>query len=274
MVARPYCIDIYQGDEVSDSPSPLAGLDRVKADQIAFLFHKATEGTSERDMRYAARRAKWMSGGAVSVIDVDGMTLSLPPHWGAYHFFHGQDAAAEAKNFLAAAALEAGDAACIDWENVGKSAYTPPAAIADEFCCRVEDATGRACWVYGGNVPREQLAAKLPSAMLDRFAARPLWFCEYGNYRPSLLPAPWKTHGPALWQDDGDAYGPGPHRIPGIANLCDNSTVVGAMTVAKLAAAWRGAALSAAIASPAERRSRPSPDDRNPTRSPQEGAGV
>ena len=270
MVNRPYCIDIYQGDEVSDKPTPLAGFQQVKGYGIAFLYHKASEGTAYRDARYAPRRLAWMSGEPIAVTDVDGTPLAIPPRWGAYHFFHGQDIATEAKNFLAAATLQAGDAACCDWENVGKSGYAPPAAAADEFCSRIEEAIGRACWVYGGNVPREQLTNRLPSAMLDRFAARPLWFCEY-NSRLAGVPLPWAKAGPALWQDDGDTYGPGPHRIPGIVTLCDNSTVVGSMTVARLNQIWSGAASSAASASPAEGRSRPSPNDRNPTRSPQDG---
>jgi hypothetical protein len=40
-------------------------------------------------------------------------------------------------------------------------------------------------------------------------------------------------------------FGPGPHRIPGITTLCDNSTVVGAMTVAKLDQLWAGIPIAA-----------------------------
>jgi GH25 family lysozyme M1 (1,4-beta-N-acetylmuramidase) len=238
-VNRPCCIDIYSGDNVSDDPTPLAGFGLVKASGIAFLFHKASEGTAYHDPRYAVRRLAWMSGPAIAVTDVDGASLSLPPRWGAYHFFHGQDPAAEAKSFLAAAALTPADAACCDWENVGASGYVPSASAVDAFCNRVEDAIGRPCWVYGGNVPREQLTSRLTQGMIDRFAKRPLWFCEYASVLQGV-PLPWQSIGPALWQDDGDTYGPGPHRIPGITTLCDNSTVVGSMTIAKLNAIWSG----------------------------------
>ncbi len=245
MVNKPYCIDIYQGDNVSDNPTPLAGFDQVRAAGIAFLFHKASEGAGYRDMRYGPRRVAWMASGSIAVTDVDGTVLSLRPRFGAYHFFHGVDIANEARTFLTAAALTDADAACCDWENVGKSGYSPPAAACDEFCSRVEDAIGRTCWVYGGNVPREQLSGRLPSAMLERFAARNFWFCEYGS-RITGIPLPWAKTGPTLWQDDGDTYGPGPHRIPGITTLCDNSTVVGAMTVAKLDRVWAGTPKAAA----------------------------
>jgi len=242
MVNKPYCIDLYQGDAVSDDPTPLAGLDLVAGDGIPFLIHKASEGLTETDSRYAARRAKWMAGGAVTLVDVDGTTITVARKWGAYQFLHGASEASaiqEAKHFITTAALEPGDEPFADWETVGKS-YSPPAACADAFCKTVEDAIGRPCWVYGGNVPREQLSfANIPDAMLEAFAARALWFCQYGPFNPKKLPRPWQAVGyPILHQDDGDTYGPGPHRIPGITTLCDNSTVIGPMTVAKLAAAW------------------------------------
>lgn len=247
-VFKPICIDIYQGDDVSDDPTPLAGLDLVKAQGVAFLIHKASEGPTEQDSRYAARRAKWMSTGTIPVTEVDGSTLSLQPRFGAYHFFHGQDPATEAKNFLAAATLTPNDEAFIDWENVGASGYAPPAAAADAFCCAVEDAIGQSCDVYGGNVPREQLAMSgVSSAIIDRFADRMLWLCGYGGFQPSWMPLPWQSQKyPWLWQDDGDQYGPGPHTMPGIARYCDNSTVIGPVTVRQLYAEWGSASLPTA----------------------------
>src|SRR5262249_1574378 len=53
----PFAIDIYQGDNVQDTPGPLGGFARVKAMGIAFLLHKATEGVDVIDKRYDARRA-------------------------------------------------------------------------------------------------------------------------------------------------------------------------------------------------------------------------
>lgn len=245
MVNKPCCIDLYQGDDVSDNPTSLAGLDRVKASGIFACIHKVSEGTGERDQRYDARREKWMSGNAVSVTDVDGSKLTLPPVWGGYHFFHGVDPTGEARNFIMTARLAPGDMAFLDWEAVGASGYQPSLEAADAFCSAVEAATGRPCGVYGGNVPRERFqAGNVSDAVLERFAARPLWFCAYGSYSPErfkeLIPEPWKNSGVWLWQDDGDKSGPGPHVIPGIARYCDNSTVVGGMTFARLHSEWLG----------------------------------
>lgn len=240
MVNKPCCIDLYRGDDVSDSPTPLSGLDRVKKIGIFALIHKASEGTAERDSRYDARRGKWMSGGVIPVVDVDGAKLSLGLVWGAYHFFHGLDPAGEAKNFLFSARLLSYNMAFIDWEAVGASGYQPSIEAADTFCQVVEEALGRPCGVYGGNVPRERFnAGKASTAVLERFSKRPFWFAAYGGVKDlTLLPEPWKEVGAFLWQDDGDRSGPGPTTIPGIERYCDNSTVVSPMTFAKLHNAW------------------------------------
>jgi hypothetical protein len=252
MVNKPCCIDIYQEDDVSDNPTLLAGLDRVKALGVFACIHKASEGTGERDRRYDARRAKWMSGAPISVTDVDGSKLSLPPTWGAYHFFHGVDPVGEAKNLLLTSRLHPTDMAVVDWEAVGASGYQPSVEAVDTFCQAVEAATGRPCGVYGGNVPRERFEAeKVSDAVLERFAARPLWFCAYVAKIATLIPIPWQNVGVWLWQDDGDQYGPGPHTMPGISNYCDNSTVVGDMTFAKLHAQWIGAEAPVVPAKPA-----------------------
>ena len=99
-MSAPFVIDLYQGDNVQDTPGPLGGFARVKASGIAFLIHKATEGATLVDRRYQPRRLAWMDGIAISVTDVDGGILQLMPRFAAYHFFHGQDPGAEAQHFL------------------------------------------------------------------------------------------------------------------------------------------------------------------------------
>lgn len=240
MVNKPCCIDIYHGNNVNDNPTALAGLDQAKKTGIFALIHKASEGPGSRDQRYDARRAKWMTGGPIVVTDTNGDRLSLSPLFGAYHFFHGLDPVAEAKNFLMTARLKAGDMPFLDWEQVGASGYQPSIDAADAFCKAVEDSLGRVCGIYGGNVPRERFqAGKASSELLERFSRRPFWFCAYSGVKAlSLLPEPWKAGGCFLWQDDGDQYGPGPHTIPGLDGYCDNSTVVDPMTFGQLHDQW------------------------------------
>lgn len=249
MTYRPYCIDIYQGDEVVDGPGkPLIGFEKVKADGIVFLDHKASEGTGRKDPRVATRYRYWMTGETIPVTDVDGTVLQLKPRFGFYHFNGTGSPKAEAANFLSVVKplFNKGDDLCLDYEDIGASGYQQPMSWADDWCKAVEDWCQFPIKVYGGDAPREQ-AQRASSVVLDNFAKRQFWFCQYGSYQPSLLPIPWKKSGPFQWQDDGDHYGPGPHTIPGMSGYCDNSTVVGGMTVKRLYAEW-GGGLGAAVA--------------------------
>ena len=115
-MTRPFVIDINHANNVQDTPGPLGGFAQAKASGIAFLFHKATEGLTFADPRYGARRAAWMDGIPVSVIDVNGEGLQITPRFAAYHFFHGTDPVREAQFFLDTAKLQPGDDAAVDWE--------------------------------------------------------------------------------------------------------------------------------------------------------------
>jgi hypothetical protein len=245
---KPCCIDLYQGDDVIDAPNrPLAGFEQVKAQGIAFLDHKASQGTSETDTRVGLRYHYWMDGAPIAVADIDGTTLQLQPRFGFYHFNGGAAATAEAAHFISVVKplFNKGDDLCLDWEDIGASGAQLSALWADTFCNAVEDWCGFPIKVYGGDAPRQQLA-KADSVVLDHFAKRRVWFCQYGAFQPALVPEPWTPGGPFQWQDDGDKYGPGPHTIPGINNYCDNSTVVGSMTVAKLYNGWGDGSITVA----------------------------
>jgi hypothetical protein len=244
-VNLPYCIDIYHGDPVVGDQDQ--GFAQVKAQGIFCLDHKLTQGGARNDNMCAFRRGKWMDDTLIAVTDVDGTVLQLKPKFGFYHFNGTGTAAAEAAQFIAAAKplWQPGDDITLDWEGIGGSGYQRGADWADDWCMAVEDAFGISVKVYGGNVPREQFQKKWPSSLIDRFATRRFWFCQYGAYNRSELPLPWMKSGPYQWQDDGDSLGPGRHTVPGITGYCDNSTVVGPMTAAKLAAEWGGGKVAA-----------------------------
>ena len=233
-VFRPVAIDLYEGDNVEDTPGPLGGFARVKASGIAFLLHKATQGVKWVDSRYKTRRAAWMSGGPVSVTDIGGQALQLEPRFAAYHFLTLADPVAQAQHFLATAQLQAGDDAAVDWEATQDSP-APSADAVDAFCSVVEKALGFPIIVYSGNVAKEQL-----KGVDARFSKRRLWLSQYDS--TFKVQQTWAF--PWLWQDNGDANGepagPGPNNIAGIKGLCDNSTVAGPMTVARLYAEWAG----------------------------------
>ena len=171
-----------------------------------------------------------MDGIPIPVQDTDGTVLQLTPKFAAYHFLIGEDPVAEARHFLATAQLKPGDDVAVDWE---QSAGRPPptADAVDAFCNVVEAALGFPMIVYSGNVAKEQL-----KGVDTRFSRRRLWLAQYS--RTFQVQKSWSF--PWLWQNDGDDSGPGPHTIDGIDGFCDNSTVAGPMTVARLHAEWGG----------------------------------
>jgi GH25 family lysozyme M1 (1,4-beta-N-acetylmuramidase) len=262
-MTRPFVIDINHGDNVQDTPGPLGGFARVKAAGIAFLIHKATEGTTFVDPRYQARRAAWMNGIPVPVTDVTGEVVSITPRFAAYHFFHGEDPQAEAEFFLNTARLQHGDDAVVDWEAIPGSGFIPNADAVDQFCNIVEQELGFPIIVYSGNAAKEKLSGHDP-----RFAKRRLWLAQYSS--TFSVQQSWSA--PWLWQNNGGQSG-GNNSIPGMDGNCDNSTIVPPMTIRQFAAEWGGGvAASAALPQPPrlgapalvriQRQSRPIPTRR------------
>lgn len=215
MASAPICIDISHSDEVHDAGEVLdAG--------ISFVWHKCTEGFKFVDPLYRERRKEFADAGL--------------KNWGAYHFFHGNDPRGEADHFLELAAPTDDTALALDWENLrdGSSATAKQAAA---FIERILDQTKRPrMWVYGGNVLKENIAGHDLGARVY-WENQLLWLCQYGLH--FIPPLAWGRV-PDLWQNNGDAQGPGPHRFPGLSNYIDNSCIVRG-TVDDLAKKWAGA---------------------------------
>ena len=202
----PLVIDIYHGDTVLD-------LENVKTAGIVGVIHKASQGGSIVDQAYASRRKL---AGAAGLL------------WGAYHFFDfTAPAAQQADHFLSVAAPGTDTLVALDWESIGTS--EPSAALAKAFLEELESKLGRKAVVYSGNVAKERIAGND-----DYFGSHRLWLAQYGAHW--RCQQSWKS--PWLWQNNGDATGPGPHRIPGIQGLCDNNTIVDPMTVDDLISQW------------------------------------
>jgi GH25 family lysozyme M1 (1,4-beta-N-acetylmuramidase) len=202
---KPIVIDIYHGDNVIDFAA-------VRAAGIVGVIHKASQGAGIVDTSYATRRK---------------LALAAGLRWGAYHFMSLEDGAAQAGHFLSVADADADTLVALDWENVG--AAEPSAHLARAFLEVIQDKLNRRAKIYSGNVAKEQVSGK------DAFfGAHDLWLCQYG--------AAWKVQAswsrPWLWQNNGDNYGPGPHRIPGIGGLCDNNCLIDPMTADDLAQGW------------------------------------
>jgi GH25 family lysozyme M1 (1,4-beta-N-acetylmuramidase) len=225
---KPYVIDMFHGDEVQDYPGqPLGGFAKVKALGIFGCIHKATEGAGVIDSRYKSRRKAWMDGGKVTV---DG--LETPPKWAAYHFLHGDNPVGEADFFLSVAELGPEDEAVCDWEHTPIGSATRDQA--QRFCARVEERLGRSIIVYGGDVLKSRLKGK----DLD-FSKRRLWLAQYSRSWHTTQDDGRQTwNHPWLWQNNGDNYGPGPHKLPGIDGYIDNSTLPDGADLSAFIASW------------------------------------
>lgn len=212
-MTKPLVIDLYYQDDVTSFQA-------IKDAGILGVIHKASEGMTFTDKLYARRRESFTAFGL---------------KWGAYHFFHGSavgsDPVAEADHFLEVSDPDKDTLVALDWEDVSHHG-APSAASARAFLERIEDKLGRRAVIYSGNVAKEQLT---PGTILDGFwTPYRLWLAQYGS--KWTVPKPWTY--PWLWQNNGDGYGPGPQRISGVTDLCDNSCIVDPMTTDRLLSEW------------------------------------
>jgi lysozyme len=194
---------------------------RIKAAGIVGVIHKATQGIAVADNQYAERRPVAQAAGLL---------------WGAYSFATGDDARAHAKHFLSVAQPDADTLLCLDYEDNPHSPMSAQAAW--DFMRAVEDATGRMCWIYGGNRIFEHISplCRSSTAAAAYFKARPLWLCQYKTGLPAdidlaalkkhiRVPAPWDDF--ALLQYTGDGVGPLPHRVDGLEHGADLNAFAG-----------------------------------------------
>lgn len=182
---------------------------------IVGIIHKASQGTGSVDHTYAEHRKQAIAAGML---------------WGAYHFMDMTDPAKQAAHFLDAAAPDNNTLVCLDWENVPPSNRAPNPALAKQFLDAIQKKLGRKAVIYSGNVAKERL-----NGIDAYFAAHRLWLCQYAAHFTTQ--ASWNNE-PWLWQNNGDNFGPGPHRIPGYDGIVDNSCIVGSMTIDRLKSEW------------------------------------
>jgi GH25 family lysozyme M1 (1,4-beta-N-acetylmuramidase) len=196
------------------------------------VIHKVNQGVGFVDSAYAARVEK---------------LASLGLETGAYDFATADDVKDNVRVFLTRANLTPRTLLCLDYETNKKSPMTGDQAR--EFVDRVDQATGRACWLYGGDQVFEHISPMTQFA--DWWAQHPLWLCQYKT-DPSLrdttlselnkhirIPQPWKSY--TALQYTGDGLGPLPHTVAGVEQGADLSAFDG--TPEQLRSMWPGQSL-------------------------------
>ena len=195
-------IDVHHASEVDLATAKAAG--------VVAVIHKATEGATVQDDKYAERRAQ-------------AKTLGLL--WGAYHFATNAPVDQQLANFATQAALTATDFAALDYEtNTSKSGkdITMSLAQAEDFVTQFKAKFGFMPSVYGSDL-LAKAAQQHPDSILKSCK---LWIANYNNVPTPPIPALWTSF--TLWQFTET------RDIGGV--LCDSSRFAG--TVDELRAAW------------------------------------
>lgn len=178
------------------------------------VIHKASQGVTYGDARYALRRTAALAAGLL---------------WGAYHFNTSDPVADQVNFFIDHAVPDINTLMVLDYEN-----YRPNMSIhqAVEFLHLLEQKLGRKGALYSGNRVKETIG-QLNRADRIYLCSHRLWLCQYGP--KAVLPQGWDSWW--LWQFTGDGVGPHPHSIPGIADSgIDINTFAG--TRLNLATSW------------------------------------
>ena len=201
-------IDLSHHQEVVD-------FDRIKADGIVGVIHKATEGFAFVDKTYQSRKAQALDAGLL---------------WGAYHFGVGGDGSDQADFFLNTVKANAQTLLVLDYEP-NLTGPTMTLNQAREFVDHTNENIGRYPGLYSGHLIKEQLGGV---ATADRILANCfLWIAQYNGPKPLNIPPTFKTW--TFWQYTDGVHGAEPHRVDGVG-LCDRNQFNGGM--AQLRKLW------------------------------------
>lgn len=189
-----YGLDIYHGDPISNWSDV--------AKQNAFVFLKATEGTTYIDPTFLKRRDDARSVGLLV---------------GAYHFFHPNlNPITQANHFLSVVGdLQKGDLPCVlDFESHDGISVANQIAMALQFLKIVEDKTGLIPIIYASPSFINEIGNP------EDLKKYPLWVANYGVNAPHI-PKPWDQY--TFWQMSDSAI------IPGIIGHCDKDLFNGSI---------------------------------------------
>lgn len=205
---QPRVVDIYSLTTIQSDT-----FERAKAAGVWGIIHKASEGNTYKDPKYAQRRKMVEDAGLL---------------WGAYHFNYGNDVKQQVDNFLDSAQPDANTLVVLDFED-HKVNMDIQYAVA--FMRSVEDKLGRSCAIYSGN----RLKTYIGQLGQDDFAyitQKKLWLAQYGP--KAQLPKGFDKY--FLWQYSGDGIGPMPHTVDGFGPGQDMNVYDG--TQEQLAQQW------------------------------------
>lgn len=200
-------IDVYYANNYT-----IAGL---QAAGVTAVLHKASEGTTVTDSKYASRKQAANQAGIL---------------WGAYHLTNGASAKKQINNFFSVESGADGTTLmALDWER-SHDGTIPDIDGIRELVTEFNNRTGYYPMLYGGHTLRDTPEVVLGDTLLGKC---PLWYQRY-RWDPLGIPVrTWPTY--TLWQfaDEHRGFGSPPANVlPG----ADFNRFQG--TAQELAAAW------------------------------------
>jgi lysozyme len=223
MAAAPYWppVMIYTMADLSHW-DPLAGNNTAvdfamaRAYGVTKLGLKATQGTSDADPTFQARRAAAIAAG-IGVCAYAFLDATTP-------------ASAQAQWLLQTTGALEGIELAIDVEsNAGGAAGTVTIALAADVAQAIADLVGFLPIYYGTRFGPDGAGTGLPNATL---AQCPLWLGEWGNL--PICPAGWSQW--KLWQSTNGQTGSGVTPVPGLGPV--DRSYIAASSLAEIDSWW------------------------------------
>lgn len=221
LLSMSYPARMLPGIDVSHHQGPV-DFAAVAAAGFRYAFVKATDGTGDRDRRFAENWTK--------LLDLDGRIYR-----GAYHFARPEsvggveDAKAEARDFCATLQAVGGyGSGCLppvlDFESYSDQGPAENEQWVAAWVGEVEHRLGRSPMIYTGpNVWRFELGNS------ERFTRLPLWVVKYKRAPDrdptNTLGLPWPRWTFHQWSGGGKFAFGGP--VPGVRGVCDQNLFAG-----------------------------------------------
>ncbi|MDD5265935.1 MAG: glycoside hydrolase family 25 protein [Methylococcales bacterium] len=199
--------------DISHHNGPNIDFVKAKASGLVGVIHKATQGQSNVDKKYALNRTAALEAGLL---------------WGAYHFAEGGDGIKQAEHFLKVAEPDKDTLLVLDFEP-NRTGPSMNLTEAHAFVTHVQQENGRFPGFYSGNLIKELLGSKQDPLLAKCW----FWLAQYGP--TAVVPANWPTW--TMWQYTDGNLGPTPHDVPGIGD-CDRDKFNGDQ--AQLEKLWKG----------------------------------
>lgn len=165
-------LDLYHGDAID--------WDLLAKDKrIVAIIHKATEGLTYTDPKYAARKQEALKRGYL---------------WGSYHLGRATNPIAQAKHYLQITQPAPNEFIALDLENLNSRFMS--INEVEKFIHSIHSATGRYPVLYTNNHTVEQITAHMHHHPI--FANVKLWYARYIHTIPHFPAGVWNHY--TLWQ--------------------------------------------------------------------------